>query len=124
MIPKIHIIEWRNYAPWHTDEQVEQDLILSRILCELYSEPTIAENLLFRGGTALHKLYFSIAGRYSEDIDLVQIHAQPIGKLIDTMRNRLDSWLGIPKQVEESLLCTTALISALIFLLNERLRSK
>jgi predicted nucleotidyltransferase component of viral defense system len=98
MIPKIHIIEWRNYAPWHTDEQVEQDLILSRILCELYSEPTIAENLLFRGGTALHKLYFSIAGRYSEDIDLVQIHAQPIGKLIDTMRNRLDSWLGIPRR--------------------------
>lgn len=98
MIPKIHIIQWRNHAPWPTDEQVEQDLILSRILCELYSESDIAENLLFRGGTALHKLYFSIAGRYSEDIDLVQIQARPIGILIDTIRNKLDPWLDVPKR--------------------------
>lgn len=98
MIPKIHIIQWRECAPWSTDEQVEQDLILSRILCELYSEPSIAENLIFRGGTALHKLYLPIAGRYSEDIDLVQIHAQPIGPLIDTIRHKIDVWLGTPKR--------------------------
>ena len=98
MISKIHIIQWRDYAPWPTDEQVEQDLILSRILCELYSESYIAENLIFRGGTALHKLYFPVAGRYSEDIDLVQIRAQPIGALIDAIRNKLDPWLGTPKR--------------------------
>ena len=98
MISKIHIIQWRKYAPWPTDEQVEQDLILSRILCELYSESIIAENLIFRGGTALHKLYFPVAGRYSEDIDLVQIQAQPIGILVDAIRNKIDPWLGIPKR--------------------------
>lgn len=98
MIPKISIIQWRKHAPWPTDEQVEQDLILSRILCELYSESLISENLIFRGGTALHKLYLPISGRYSEDIDLVQIQAKSIGTLIDAIRKKLDLWLGVPNR--------------------------
>jgi predicted nucleotidyltransferase component of viral defense system len=98
MIPKIHIMQWHDHAPWSTFEQVEQDLILSRMLCELYAESFVADNLIFRGGTALHKLYFPVAGRYSEDIDLVQIHAQPIGKLIDAIRSKLDVWMGAPKR--------------------------
>ncbi len=32
MIPEAYIIEWKRYAPWRTDAQVEQDLILSRVL--------------------------------------------------------------------------------------------
>jgi len=32
MIPKASILEWQNVAPWQTDEQIEQDLIISRVL--------------------------------------------------------------------------------------------
>lgn len=72
MIPKDFITEWRAHAPWVADRQVEQDLVISRALVELFSRPTIASALAFRGGTALYKLHLRPAARYSEDIDLVQ----------------------------------------------------
>jgi predicted nucleotidyltransferase component of viral defense system len=37
--------------------QVEQDLVISRALVELFSKDRIADALAFRGGTALYKLY-------------------------------------------------------------------
>lgn len=74
MIPKDFITEWRAHAPWVSDRQVEQDLVISRALVELFSRPTIANALAFRGGTALYKLHLRPAARYSEDIDLVQTH--------------------------------------------------
>jgi predicted nucleotidyltransferase component of viral defense system len=58
--------------------QVEQDLIISRTLVEIFSDEFLRENLAFRGGTALHKLYLNPASRYSEDIYLVQIKPGPI----------------------------------------------
>jgi predicted nucleotidyltransferase component of viral defense system len=77
---------------------IEQDLILSRALVELYNNPTVKTSLVFRGGTALNKLYIRPPARYSEDIDLVQIKAEPIGPTIDAIRSVLDSWLGAPKR--------------------------
>jgi len=85
---------WRARAPWPTDAQVEQDLVLSRALIELFSDTTVAQSLAFRGGTALHKLFFEQPGRYSEDIDLVQRSVGPIGSTFDAIRARLDPWLG------------------------------
>jgi len=93
MIPRANITAWRVHAPWPSNEQVEQDLILSRSLVAMFSHDIVAEQALFRGGTALHKLFFSISGRYSEDIDLVQRNAGPIGKLVDAIRETLDPWL-------------------------------
>ncbi len=78
MIPKPHIAKWQQYAPWKEFAQVEQDLIISRALVEIFSDEFLRENLGFRGGTALHKLYLNPAARYSEDIDLVQIKPGPI----------------------------------------------
>src|SRR5207253_1132092 len=49
-----------------------------------------------RGGTALHKLGLAPPRRYSEDIDLVQVEAGPIGAVLDRVRARLDPWLGKP----------------------------
>jgi predicted nucleotidyltransferase component of viral defense system len=72
MIPKAHITAWRARAPWLLDAQVEQDLIISRAIVELFRVPEIADSLVFRGGTALYKLYLDPPARYSEDIDLVQ----------------------------------------------------
>ena len=71
--------------------------MLSRALVELFRRPAVAEHLAFRGGTALHKLYFAPPGRYSEDIDLVQTAAGPIGPLADEIRQALGSWLGAPR---------------------------
>lgn len=41
MIPHGAITAWRNVAPWFGEDQVEQDLILSRAICELYQHPII-----------------------------------------------------------------------------------
>ena len=70
MIPQAAIHSWRSMAPWAMDVQVEQDLVLSRILVEMFQDEALAEQLAFRGGTALHKLFLAPAARYSEDIDL------------------------------------------------------
>ncbi len=97
MIPRANITAWREHAPWPSNEQVEQDLALSRALVAIFSNQRVADRVIFRGGTALHKLFFPASGRYSEDIDLVQRDAGPIGEVIDAMRETLDSWLGSPK---------------------------
>lgn len=44
----------------------------------------------------MHKLYLSPQPRYSEDIDLVQIHAGPIRPVMDHLRDAL-AFLGEPK---------------------------
>lgn len=96
MIPQANIVEWRAQAPWNDPDQVEHDLVLSRALCELYSNPLISKGLIFRGGTALHKLYFERAGRFSEDLDFVQAKTAPIGEIVTAIRDCLDPWLGKP----------------------------
>ena len=98
MIPRAHITAWRSHAPWPTDAQVEQDLVLSRALVALYGNASVARTVAFRGGTALHKLFFATPGRYSEDIDLVQIESGAIGPILDAIRASLDPWLGAPKR--------------------------
>lgn len=97
MIPRADIIEWRASGhSWKTDAQVEQDLIISRMLVELFRNSFIAEKLIFRGGTALHKLCFPQPLRYSEDIDLVQSTPGPIGPIFDEVRSIFRGWLGEP----------------------------
>jgi len=97
VIPKDFITEWRDRAPWVLDRQVEQDLVISRALVELFSRAQIADALAFRGGTALYKLHITPAARYSEDIDLVQTNPGNIGDVLDAIHDALDPWLGKPK---------------------------
>lgn len=96
MIPQSDIIEWSNTVSWQTNEQVEQDLVICRALVQIFNDDYLAGHLAFRGGTALHKLYFQSQPRYSEDIDLVQIKAEPIGEVLDRLRVVLD-FLGKAK---------------------------
>lgn len=98
MIPRSHILEWAKNVPWQEPRQVEQDLIITNALLKLYSHPTLKLSLAFRGGTALNKLFFNPPTRYSEDIDLVQTTAEPIGRTMDVIREALDTWLGEPKR--------------------------
>jgi predicted nucleotidyltransferase component of viral defense system len=64
MIPRPDIVKWKQYAPWNEFAQVEQDLIISRAMVEIFSDEFLRENLAFRGGTALHKLYLNPAPRH------------------------------------------------------------
>jgi len=95
MIQRAFITQWGTVVPWSSPRLVEQDLIICRALISIYSDHFLKEHLAFRGGTALHKLYLGPQPRYSEDIDLVQVNAEPIKKTIDHLREAL-SWLGEP----------------------------
>ena len=96
MIPRDYVTEWRREARWVQDFQIEQDLVISRALVEIFSHPLLRDALAFRGGTALYKLHLKPAARYSEDIDLVQTKAEPAGPMMDVLREILNPWLGDP----------------------------
>lgn len=98
MIPRSHVLEWSKTVPWQEPRQVEQDLIITKALLKLYAHPHLCVSLAFRGGTALNKLFFNPPTRYSEDIDLVQTTAEPIGVTLDAIREVLDTWLGEPRR--------------------------
>jgi predicted nucleotidyltransferase component of viral defense system len=85
MIAKPYIAKWQEHAPWKDFSQVEQDLVISRTLVEIFSDDFLREHLAFRGGTALHKLYLNPAPRYSEVIDLVQIKQGPIKPIMERL---------------------------------------
>jgi predicted nucleotidyltransferase component of viral defense system len=101
MIPRLNIIAWSAKAPWAEIRQVEQDLIICRAIVELFADPALAQQLRFRGGTALHKLHLPKPLRYSEDIDLVRTEAGPIGPVLHRIRETLEPWLG-PAAFEQS----------------------
>ena len=94
MIPAQNIVAWGNVVPWADQRQVEQDLIISRALVDIFSDGMLRDALRFRGGTALNKLHFPAPLRYSEDIDLVRTSAGPIGPILDRLRVVLEPWLG------------------------------
>lgn len=97
MIPQAYITEWQNMAPWQSDAQIEQDLIVNRIMVDIYNNDFLREHLLFRGGTALYKLFFEKPFRYSEDLDFVQRTAGPIKPIVETIQNVINPWLGKSK---------------------------
>ena len=94
MIPAQNIVAWGNLVPWTDARQIEQDLIISRALVEIFSDPGLREALRLRGGTALNKLHFPAPLRYSEDIDFVRTSHGPIGPVLDRLRVALEPWLG------------------------------
>lgn len=107
MIERASILEWNEQVPWQEYAMVEQDLLICRCLVAIYSDEFLASQLAFRGGTALHKLYLSPQPRYSEDIDLVQIHPGPIkdilfrlGEVLSFMPNKVTK----PKRYNNTML--------------------
>lgn len=98
MIPNAYLVEWQARTPWKTMDMVEQDLLITRALVDIFSHESLRDHLAFRGGTALHKLFLETPRRYSEDIDLVQVKPGPIGPLFDGLREALRPWLGEPKR--------------------------
>jgi predicted nucleotidyltransferase component of viral defense system len=89
MIPKPVVMSWRQIANWPKDDQVEQDLIISACLVDLYNHKFLKDKIAFRGGTALNKIVFPQALRYSEDIDLNRLDNSPAGPLFDAVKEAL-----------------------------------
>jgi predicted nucleotidyltransferase component of viral defense system len=98
MINEMLVLNWKEKADWQTLQMIEQDLILSKALVCLFANEEINDKLVFRGGTALNKLFLKPSSRYSEDLDFVQKHRGPIGDILSQIRELLDPWLGIPKR--------------------------
>lgn len=92
MIDRASILAWNEHTPWTDMVMVEQDLIICRALVDIFNDDYLREHLAFRGGTALHKLYLRPQSRYSEDIDLVQIHPGPIKPVLFRLGEVL-SWM-------------------------------
>jgi predicted nucleotidyltransferase component of viral defense system len=100
MIPLAVIRAWRANVNWPTDEQVEQDLIISSVLVQLFNHPYIADNVAFRGGTALHKVILPNPLRYSEDIDLNRLNEGHVKPLLSAIDAALKDFLGTKRTVK------------------------
>lgn len=61
---------------------IEKDYALSYVLAGIASQPELADTLIFKGGTALKKIYFGDY-RFSEDLDFSVINA-PQGKALES----------------------------------------
>lgn len=85
MIPVNTITAWGAEHPWPTREQIEQDLLLSQAICAIAADDYLGRELVFRGGTALHKLHLDHPYRYSEDLDYVRNTASGIGPLTQAL---------------------------------------
>ena len=86
MITEADIAHWQRRVPWPTLEQVEQDLVLSRLIVEIASHPLLGNELVFRGGTCLHKVWLDRPWRYSEDLDYVRRTPGGVGGILDAIR--------------------------------------
>jgi predicted nucleotidyltransferase component of viral defense system len=97
MIPQPAIVEWGRTASWPSDDQIEQDLLLSRLIVEIANDEYLGDELAFRGGTCLHKLRLSTPRRYSEDLDYVRRSSGGIRALFQRSKGRdlFDLWLAL-----------------------------
>ena len=98
MIPAIAIEDWANTVSWPNPDQLEQDLTLARLIVEIANDPYLGDELVFRGGTCLHKLHLSPGLRYSEDLDYVRRSSGGIGELLAALRrvgDRLSMKVGV-----------------------------
>lgn len=75
MIPKGELFALR--AEWSlTDEVIEKDYVLGWLLAGIAAEPSLRDQWVFKGGTALRKCYFETY-RFSEDLDFTVLRGGP-----------------------------------------------
>lgn len=77
---------------WPTPDQVEPDLLLSRVLIAIYQDEVLSEELVLRGGTCLHKLYLPAPRRYSEDLDFVRRRPAPFSRSLNDSPFWVSHW--------------------------------
>lgn len=101
MIPEAVLTAWSQRAPWPTLNQVEQDLVLSRLIIEVANDDHLVDELVFRGGTCLHKLVLDRPFRYSEDLDYVRTTAGGIAEVLRSIA-RVGERLGMTTSTQMS----------------------
>ncbi len=77
-ISRAAVDEWRTRIPWKRIEQIQIDLVLSKLIQQIARHPVLGEILQFKGGTCLHKLWFVTPWRYSEDLDYDRLNGDPV----------------------------------------------
>jgi predicted nucleotidyltransferase component of viral defense system len=98
VIPALDITNWGNTVSWPDPDQLEQDLMLARLIVDISNDEYLGNELVFRGGTCLHKLHLSPGLRYSEDLDYVRRSAGGIREMISALRaigERLDMKVSV-----------------------------
>jgi len=86
VIPADSITAWGVDRRWPNRAAVEQDLLLARLIVDIYNHAALREELVFRGGTCLHQVHLRHPLRYSEDLDFVRRTHTGIGPIFDAMR--------------------------------------
>lgn len=87
MIPRGAVTEWQARVPWPQPYQVEQDLILARLMIEIAQHELLGGEFVLRGGTCLHKLHLAEPFRYSEDLDYVRRTHSGIKPYVEAVRS-------------------------------------
>ncbi len=90
MITEADVRHRRGEVPLTDADNVDQDLVLSRLIVEIANHPHLGEELVFRGGTWFHKVWLDRPWRYSEDLDYVRRTAGGVGKVLDAIREVAD----------------------------------
>ena len=70
MIPASFIQEWSNQVPWPYSRQVEQDLIITRALCDLSNSPALEGKPVSRA-VAEQRMLKKLNRSLTEDIALL-----------------------------------------------------
>ena len=100
MIPRAYITEWQARVPWPQSFQIEQDLILSRLMIEIANDGLLGKELVMRGGTCLHKLHLTQPFRYSEDLDYVRRTHSGIKPFLDALEE-IAAGIGLERHAVE-----------------------
>lgn len=100
MIPRAYITEWQARVPWPQSFQIEQDLILARLMIEIANDGLLGNELVMRGGTCLHKLHLTQPFRYSEDLDYVRRTHSGIRPFLDALEEIAAS-IGLERHAVE-----------------------
>jgi predicted nucleotidyltransferase component of viral defense system len=87
VIAQAHLNEWASRVPWTQQVQIEQDLVLSRLIVEIAQHELLGGELAFRGGACLHKLHLPKQLRYSEGLDYVRRTRSPIKPYLLALRD-------------------------------------
>ena len=86
------------------DSQIEKDYVLSWVLYGIRQQLTLAEALVFKGGTVLKKVYFETY-RYSEDLDFTLLDDQLTDKAILHGFTKVFAWVleqaNIPLEITQ-----------------------
>ncbi len=77
---------------------VEKDYVLGWLLFGVASS-SISKNVVFKGGTALSKIYFPGAWRLSEDLDFTLLHDMEFGKISKSLADEIPRIVNKASQI-------------------------